>query len=87
MYKKVCCTCKDVVLLIRPIVFFAAFVAVAAWLALYDFKLWYSKHASKNLLDENLPIRPLLYKNLLSLKCETGYSFLKSIKNYFHLGK
>ena len=30
-------------LLIRPIFFFAVFVAVAAWLALYDFILWYSK--------------------------------------------
>ena len=33
----------------------------------------------KNLLGYNLPVRPPLYKNLLSIKFETGSNFQKSL--------
>ena len=36
---------------------------------------WYVKRTSKNLLDEDLTVRPPLYENLLSLKCETRSFF------------
>ena len=38
----------------------------------------------KNLLGYNLPVRPPLYKNLFSLKFETGSYFLKSIKTILY---
>ena len=36
------------------------------------------KPVSKNVLGKNLPVRPPLYKNMLSLKFETGSYFLKT---------
>ena len=41
----------------------------------------------KNFFGENLPVNPLLYMNLFSLKFETGSYFLKSMKKCCTLGK
>ena len=41
----------------------------------------------KNLLGYNLPVRPPLYRNLLRLKFETGFYFLKPVKKFCTLGQ
>ena len=38
-----------------------------------------------NLIGENFPVRPPLYKNLFSLKYDTGSCFLKSMRNLVRL--
>ena len=53
-------------------------------LFIYVIKIYVRLNASmeikhKNLLGYNLPVRPPLYKNLLSIKFETGSYFQKSL--------